>query len=326
MPSNHVIIATLSFALALAPSIGHTDEHYNNQFYFTTLEDAGQETVQVVSEHFPRTEKPRGQAALSPRILNLVGGIVAQASLQEGPLSVSVPRNSPAGSYPGHIMLGFENAMVAYPIAYADLVPMAMFVEGDSTILYTLHDTSTAPHFTSAAGLIDANGQGLIAFEFAGTTYHDALHHLDVCRSCVPQTDRPFRSESHLNHDVGQEYAFHIGRDSSLVPHGRIVRTYWRLDDDETKSEQELETEHVTVLLPDCIAGHRSKEKVRSAHFLFRTLALLRTAKQDSSSQWSQFLGNITSEDIILSDPQPWVSYTKSLCSVDGVRCGEQPP
>ena len=52
------------------------------------------------------------------------------------------------------------------------------------------------------------------------------------------------------------------------------------------------------------------------AHFLFETLALLRSAKESSLDGWKNFRQALESEVLVRTNPEPWELYSSSFCSL----------
>ena len=95
------------------------------------------------------------------------------------------------GAYAGHVLVSDGEATRRYRIRYDELVPMALFVDGGGTSLYTFWNAERLPpNFQREAGFAKYDvGQGFVAIEFAATRFADALHFLDTCGRCVAFPD-----------------------------------------------------------------------------------------------------------------------------------------
>lgn len=140
----------------------------------------------------------RGFRALSPDNLARMGGVLSQADslidLSGNPVSVRVELAADQ-PYPGYIEVhrtGFPTPH-RYPIEYNDLVPMVLFVDSGGTSLYTFWESDSGrfpPNFERDAGFVNHRHKGLIALEFQGTRYSDAVHLLDTCHwVCAESAD-----------------------------------------------------------------------------------------------------------------------------------------
>ena len=136
-----------------------------------------------------------------------------------------------------------------YRIRYDDLVPMALFVDSGGTSLYTLWGDDRLPAtFRREAGFAKYDGgPGVLAIEFAGTRYADALYFLDTCQACVAvpdddsgaavnartATDTEAGSErpsSYINTDVDSPFEVEETSAGAIEVSGGIIRFYWRGD------------------------------------------------------------------------------------------------
>ena len=194
---------------------------------------------------------PVGDDVLRRSVLQSIGGALSQAGTVQGrrgqqPTKVEFVLG-PDGTYPGYVGVSDGAGIGRYRIRYADLVPMALFVDSGGTSLYTLWGEDKLPaNFPSEAGFAKhALGRGFVAIEFAGTRYADSLHFLDTCLGCVrvPDDDEAAasnartmvnaaasesgRSSSFINTDLGSLFRLQDMNGACVTVTGGIVRIHW---------------------------------------------------------------------------------------------------
>lgn len=197
---------------------------------------------------------PVGDDVLQRSVLQSIGGVLSQAGTVQGrrgrqPTEVEFVLG-PDGTYPGYVGVSDGAGIGRYRIRYADLVPMALFVDSGGTSLYTLWGEDKLPaNFSSEAGFArHARGRGFVAIEFAGTRYADSLHFMDTCLGCVRVPDdneaaasnvrtmvnvaasESGRSSSFINTDVGLLFGLQDMQDmhgGRVTVTGGIVRIHW---------------------------------------------------------------------------------------------------
>lgn len=194
---------------------------------------------------------PVGNDVLQRGVLQSIGGVLSQAGTVQGrrerqPTMVEFVLG-PDGTYPGYVGARDGTGIGRYRIRYADLVPMALFVDSGGTSLYTLWGEDKLPtNFPSEAGFTKhPRGRGFVAIEFAGTRYADSLHFLDTCLGCVrvPDDDEAAasnarttvnaaasesgRSSSFINTDVGLLFGLQDMHGGRVTVTGGIVRIHW---------------------------------------------------------------------------------------------------
>ena len=272
----------------------------------------------------------------------------------DGPFSITLDLQS--GEYPGHVLVRHSDTTVPYSIEYSHLVPMALFVDSGGTTLYTLWDADDErlpDNFLRAAGFVTHSIRGHVALEFHNTSYSDALYFLDLCQDCIAPDQalavgddliRALRESadaedsSHINTDVGLPFIFSTDTGWADLD-GRIARFRWdasSLGASITASpvlpappwgfsaafdlflanpqlNDDLETSFAVALSMTTAV----QSKLNESYFLFETLALLRTAKNDDPEQWSQFMQLLSSDALVAADPyDSWGLYTESYCIV----------
>ena len=192
----------------------------------------------------------RGAAA--PVVLQNIGGVLSQGSVVDG-RDGRAPKVEFVlgldGTYPGYVLVNDGAVTGRYRIRYDDLVPMALFVDSGGTSLYTLWGDDRLPAtFRREAGFAKYDGgPGVLAIEFAGTRYADALYFLDTCQACVAvpdddsgaavnartATDTEAGSErpsSYINTDVDSPFEVEETSAGAIEVSGGIIRFYWRGD------------------------------------------------------------------------------------------------
>ena len=197
-----------------------------------------------------------GYDVFGPDVLSNIGGVLSQNSevvIRSGhPLIVELEIGA-AGSYPGYILVDDGEEEARYAIDYAELVPIALFVDSGGTSLYTLFDEDVLPaNFSQDAGFVKHDGDGSVALEFAGTSFASALHFLDTCTGCVGINDeelvarvnsnisgtarrdvrlsaRTAGESSYINSDFGAPFQMRTDEGRARV-FGDIVRFRWRRD------------------------------------------------------------------------------------------------
>ena len=197
-----------------------------------------------------------GYDVFGPDVLSNIGGVLSQNSevVTRSGHSLTVELEiGAAGSYPDYILVHDGEEEARYAIDYADLVPIALFVDSGGTSLYTLFDESKLPaNFNQDAGFFKHDGDGSVALEFAGTSFASALHFLDTCTGCVGINDEELvarvnlningtaRSEvrrsarirgesSYINSDFGAPFEMRMDEGRARL-FGDIVRFRWRRD------------------------------------------------------------------------------------------------
>ncbi|MDE0453547.1 MAG: hypothetical protein OXI90_17480 [Gammaproteobacteria bacterium] len=314
-----------------------------------------------------------GEHVLRREVLENIGGVLSQGTIglgEDGHFPTVELLLDADGEYPGYIAVNGASASSRYHIRYAELVPAALFVDGGGTSLYTLWSFDKLPAtFSEDAGFVKTKrGLGLVAIEFAGTRYEDAMVFLDICAACeaVPEHTiesviaeilaageiaRP-RTGSYINTDVGASFRLEDWDASRVAVAGIVSRYYWSMETDEGQavsikrvwpmvapgdmrananrfldllfSNRDIENRHILLLMDgiDAMrqlreeAGLAARRKLADALYLFETLALLRTTKQNSPEQWSKFMTALSSDWLVRQQKRPWELYTKTFCSV----------
>lgn len=193
----------------------------------------------------------RGSEVLGQKVFESIGGVLSQTTILGNPVAVSIAPGPP-GTYPGYIMVHRDYVQAMYEIDYEDLVPMALFVDSGGTSLYTLWEDNELPrNFRYDAGFIEHPNDGLVALEFGGTHYADALYFLDTCEGCIGLSNDNladklnediFRSQdfeaipnnsyiSYINTDVALDFPASIYADRWIIE-GNIARLYWRMSEE----------------------------------------------------------------------------------------------
>lgn len=159
-----------------------------------------------------------------------------------GQFSVSLDLES--GNYPGYITVRHAETRARYSIEYADLVPMALFVNNEGTVLYTLVTDDNLPageDFERDAGVVAHPAGGHVAFEFNETRYADALFFLDLCDECTGDdvsvsndvreilrtTSDGEMDASYVNTDFRLPYLFDVDDAGNATVRGAIARYEW---------------------------------------------------------------------------------------------------
>ena len=320
----------------------------------------------VTSTAFRTAGNATGHNVFTAGNLARIGGVLSQANslldLSGNPVSVSVELAADQ-PYPGHIDVYRTGSSMRYeyPIEYNELVPMVLFVDGGGTSLYTFWESDGGdrfpPNFERDAGLVNHHFEGLVALEFHGTRYSNAVYFLDICQwICVEPADddldsvverinteldgRPVDGDhpdvtyiTYINTDV--DLPFKVSEDGDLfsvdgnvarlhpyVSSGdrivirraeRIVASY----EFEYQMRQKLgELAGRMSWFGDVALAFKILEEVAEVHFLFETLALLRSAKESSPDEWKSFRQVLESEFLVRANPEPWYRYSRSFCAL----------
>ncbi|MCY4662573.1 MAG: hypothetical protein OXF93_22595 [Acidobacteria bacterium] len=189
-------------------------------------------------------------AVFSFDVLDAYGGVLSQTDTlfaeTDGPGSYSVTIDLDTGEYPGYLTVNHGSMEGRYFIAYADLVPMALFVDSGATALYTLWGEGRLPNeFLTAGGFVAHRVRGHVAVEFDGTRYADALYFIDLCETCLSgreiaagvslekqlgKSAAGRSGSSYINTDVELPYHFDVVN-GGVVLSGGVARfrwsTYW---------------------------------------------------------------------------------------------------
>ena len=199
-----------------------------------------------------------GYDIFSPDNLESIGGVISQydelLASSGSPVTVAIELRRD-GSYPGHILVSDGVAEGRYPIDYADLVAMTLFISSGGTSLYTLWERERLPeNFKRSAGFMEHTEEGHVALEFGKTRYADALHFVDTCIGCVAPSNNQLVSkangeiggdtsagpgddesyESFVNADLGALFSLNINSNNAEVD-GKILRFYWDMADEFSK-------------------------------------------------------------------------------------------
>lgn len=342
----------------------------------------------LITRTVPRTAGPTSYHAFAPNNLVRIGGVLSQADslidLSGDPVSVRIDLAADQ-PYPGYVNVHRTGLPTPdrYLIEYNDLVPMVLFVDSGGTSLYTLweSDSDRIPEgFEHDAGFVNHRLGGLIALEFQGTRYSDAVYHLDTCLwTCTEPADDDLDSvverinaghdqmscgdidpcdvgNTYINTDVDLPFRVSTGGNLLFVD-GNVARLYPDVSNDRIMiydakrivtserlpnvarerislasrvSEMLAELAEVVdardaviilQLLVDETASEIEREfevleSVADAHFLFETLALLRSAKESSLGDWENFRQALESEVLVRANPEPWYRYSRSFCSL----------
>ena len=192
-----------------------------------------------------------GNDVFQPIVLRNIGGVLSQGRVAAGP-DGQVPKVrfllGQDGAYPGYLLVSDGAASVRYRIGYEDLVPMALFVDGGGTSLYTLWGTDKLPtDFQREAGFASyRGGRGFVAIEFAATGFADALYFLDTCIGCMAFSDDSSATgnartasgteagsrerSSYINADVGVRFEAQETSAGTIEVTGGIIRFHWSAD------------------------------------------------------------------------------------------------
>ena len=264
---------------------------------------------------------------MTSEILDNIGGVLSQGDElfdDSGNLvKVAVQLDYGDGAFHPGLVIVHETgsqastASYSYSTAYNDLVPMVLFVESGGTSLYTYWE-DLPPDFSGDAGFMAHSTKGMVALEFHDTHYAESLRFVDTCACAGPPDEDldsivnqinqinasiPVYGELHgsyINTDVDLPFSISI-HDDRLFLDGNIARFYWKLVDDR-------------IVISKAGRLVRSYQRVDDVFFLFKTLALLRSAKISSPDGWSTFLRElVASAD---TNPEPWNRYVESFCSV----------
>ena len=286
-----------------------------------------------------------GRDIFRRNVLASIGGVLAQASIE-------TPQNKGnfvlrQGECPECILVRLFGRDAVYKIGYDDIVPMVLFIEGGGTSLYTYTVPEEADFQVDAGFVSPTNEEGLIALEFRGTKYEAALQFLDLCHALCLEESPPSDWYSYIKHDAEQRYSFSLVAGTMLSVSGGVLRTYWKENAEEPEeiiitgevaispidrlAERESvciaqngrnESDHCTDLeRVESLFDAQPRDLFANAHHLYRTLALLRTAKQSTPSAWSEFLEHLTSETLVVQNLPTWDRYTDSFCKIYGDQC-----
>ena len=165
------------------------------------------------------------------------GGVLSQASrftdTDGGLLFVTVDLPSD-NRYPGYLHVRPTGSSTRYRyryrVSYADLVPMALFVDSGGTTLYTLWNEGSdrlPSDFALLAGFVPHHLTGMVALEFYGTKYADALYFLDTCQACLSIVDPALNPRvAQMNDAIADQ------RYSNIDPNDpdRLATTYLNTD------------------------------------------------------------------------------------------------
>ncbi len=300
-------------------------------------------------------------ATFSFDLLQAVGGVLSQTgalltdTAEAATFSVTIDVN--ADGYPGYVTVRHMATRMPYPIEYADLVPMALFVDSGGTALYTYWQESGLPdRFLDDAVFVEHPIRGHVALEFGATRYADALYYVDLCRGCLGyrtidvnasletrlwKTAAGRSGSSHLITDVGLPFRITVV-DGRADLSGGVARFNWStsyedrhvritaqplLPEPDSTVQNSLGNftdldlltslhEEAVEPLMDAAASvdNAASRSLNAGFFLFETLALLRTAKTDAPSEWSDFMELLRSDRLVNADPLPWDRYTSTVC------------
>ncbi len=298
-----------------------------------------------------------GTATLDGKILRAIGGVHSQTYALIGsggaPAPVRLALAKDGEDYAGALTVSVPDGTGLYQISYDDLVPMALFLDGGGTSLYTAWDRPErqGPDFRETAGFTKHERRGLVAIEFARSRFAESLYYADFCRVCLGRErpdvvrklggvtpeeamkrQRDIVDDSYINSDLGLVFGILV-RDGAVVVDGNIVRLSWLL---ESGAEQGLVWQAQTFKhsrdIADEIAGRESEflgdtgvyrtrtaghalVLHRDAQFLYASLALLRTFKETASAKdWEAFMADVRA--LSATHPEPWQAYTTSYCEV----------
>lgn len=302
---------------------------------------------------------PTQSAAFTFDLLDATGGVLSQTNslltdtVATGTFSVTVDLYR--GQYPGHVTVSHMETRAPYPIDYADLVPMVLFVDSGATSLYTLWTDEQLPaRFLHDAGFVEHDVRGHVALEFYGTPYADTLYFMDLCIQCVGQRELPVdvslkknlsksadgrRGASYMNTDVTLPFSFRVV-DGRADVSGGVARFHWRtypqvnitirpllsgpIFATQSFLQESADLDLLNDLNEDTVqplmdaarsVANATSRTLGTGLFLFETLALLRTAKADAPEEWSAFMRLLTSDRLVNADPFPWDRYTESVCA-----------
>lgn len=330
----------------------------------------------LITRSVPRTPGPSGISVVAPNTLASIGGVLSQVNRlidgSDNPFSVRIEIAADR-PYTGYVNVHRSGspAPYRYPIMYSDLVPMVLFVDSGGTSLYTLWDRDgkriLPRNFERDAGFVSHYLKGLVALEFQGTRYSDAVYAMDICQDCVEPADDDLNAvvtkinaeiggtegdavgsnvvdninNTYLNTDLYLPFRVVMNRNLLSVD-GSIARLRPRVDRDrvviaeakqavtadryllnEVVSNDVLQITPFALLRPEFWAKVQEifERKLPSAflgdvHFLFETLALLRSAKESSPEDWEGFRQALASEVLVSANPEPWHRYSRSFCSL----------
>ena len=212
-------------------------------------EESGSEIVSSSVDRTGVAYHATGNDVFQLAVLQTIGGVLSQGSVAGG-RDGQAPKVEFAlgldGAYPGHVLVSDGVARGRYRIRYDELVPMALFVDGGGTSLYTLWSADSLPaNFQREAGFGKYDGgPGFVAIEFAATRFADTLYFLDTCAACVafPDDDSEAvvnertssdaeagseRLSSYINADVGSPFELEETSAGAIEVTGGISRFRW---------------------------------------------------------------------------------------------------
>jgi hypothetical protein len=302
-----------------------------------------------------------GQATLGRDILLAIGGVHSQTHALLGPGGMHVPvtlkLNMTGGDYAGSVNVSFQGETGQYRIDYDDLVPMALFIDGGGTSLYTLWAVPPEdPNFKQRAGFTRHEHTGLVAIEFARSRFRESLYYIDLCDVCLGR-NRPdvigklggsavdlgklnpedYEARSYINTDAGLIFGL-VQNGEAVSVDGNIVRLHWLLKNGAAEGQvYRAEDFKTRAKLAQEAAGHEEELVLdrglyelatvkhvlalhRDGQFLFGSLALLRTFKETGKpGEWAAFMSQIRA--LNQAHPGPWQAYSKSYCEVYPKEC-----
>ena len=313
--------------------------------------------LSITTRNVSRTAGAAGLDVFTSGNLARTGGVLSQAdslidlSGNPVPVWVELAADQP---YPGHIDVYRTGSTMRYeyPIEYNDLVPMVLFVDSGGTSLYTLWESDSGrfpPDFERDTGFVNHRLGGMIALEFQGTRYSDAVFFLDICKwTCVEPADddldsvverinteldgRPVDSDlpevmyirdgTYINTDVDLPFQVSVEGNLFFVD-GNVARLHPNVSSRDRivihsayriVASEEFRWHFVRVL--DEWLASEILAKVVDVHFLFETLALLRSAKESSPDEWKSFRQALESKVLVRANLEPWYRYSRSFCSL----------
>ena len=207
------------------------------------------ETAQLRNINKPSVYHKSGYvAALTPVILDNIGGVLSQAMIQEDGKISEIRLEVPEGeTFPGYIIVHQSGQTARYLINYSELVRASLFVDGGRTSLYTLWDEERLPErFAIDAGFARTNSVGMVAIEFLNSVIPEDLQHLDLCKACLGDkridiqeqanealgtasrlSDTIIHSSSYINTDLGAKFRL-IFKQGVAQVEGEVFRFYWK--------------------------------------------------------------------------------------------------
>ena len=296
-------------------------------------------------------------------MLKSIGGVQSQASdlvaRSGGKAPILLKIDKAHDDYTGELVVTTPDGAGRYHLDYDDLVPMALFIDGGGTSLYTFWDEEdgVASDFRSKAGFTKHEHEGLVAIEFARTRFAASLFYADFCKICLgrvrpdlvtkmggrstpdglPIIDEHTEDGSYLNTDYQLVFGI-TSADDRMSIDGNVARVYWTIQRDALHGKpwrvqtfmtsgqlqgqiRGRETAHLVDkgLYRDSTYGH-ALALHRDVQFLFASLALLRTFKDTApKADWARFMADVRS--LAMRHPVPWRKYTTSYCEVYAKDC-----